>query len=480
MSDTTDSSPAAGHKAAKFTTGSTMRHVVTMTATGSVGLIAIFIVDALNLFYISLLGVEELAAAIGFAGTLMFFTISVSIGLTIATSALVSRTLGEGSRDEAARLGGASLVFMGLSSGIIAIALWPFLSPLVGLLGATGETQALATRFLQIVIPSSPLVALGMGASGILRGVGDARRAMYVTLAGGLAAALLDPLLIFGFDLGLDGAAISTVLSRLVLVSIGLYGAGIIHRLVRLPDLARLGQIARPFFAIGLPAVMTQLATPVGNAFVTVEIARFGDDAVAGWAIIGRLIPVAFGVIFALSGSVGPILGQNYGARLYDRLNTIMRDALLFTLVYCLSVWALLAFGRGWIADLFGATGQARELIVFFCLYAAGSFLFNGALFVANAAFNNLGFATYSTVFNWARSTLGVIPFVWLGGHFFGAVGIIAGWGLGAVLFGIAACIVCFRVVRRIGETPPPDGVLPGPPPTAHSPFSTGKAATLQ
>ena len=148
MSDTTDSPAAAGHKAAKFTTGSTMRHVVTMTATGSVGLIAIFIVDALNLFYISLLGVEELAAAIGFAGTLMFFTISVSIGLTIATSALVSRTLGEGSRDEAARLGGASLVFMGLSSGIIAIALWPFLSPLVGLLGATGETQALATRFL--------------------------------------------------------------------------------------------------------------------------------------------------------------------------------------------------------------------------------------------------------------------------------------------------------------------------------------------
>ena len=70
-----------------------------MASTGAIGLVAIFVVDALNLFYISMLGVQELAAAIGFAGTLMFFTVSVSIGLTIATSALVSRALGRGDRD---------------------------------------------------------------------------------------------------------------------------------------------------------------------------------------------------------------------------------------------------------------------------------------------------------------------------------------------------------------------------------------------
>src|SRR5262249_59137344 len=71
-----------------------MRHVIVMTATGSIGLVAIFIVDALNLFYISLLGVQSLAAAVGFAATLLFFTISFAIGLTIATSAVRSRTPG--------------------------------------------------------------------------------------------------------------------------------------------------------------------------------------------------------------------------------------------------------------------------------------------------------------------------------------------------------------------------------------------------
>jgi putative MATE family efflux protein len=464
---------------AKFTQGSTLRHVVVMTATGSIGLIAIFLVDALNLFYISLLGVQELAAAIGFSATLMFFTVSVAIGFTIAASALVSRALGRGNRADAAAMGGAAIVFMALALTLVTLAAWPFLRPLLALLGATGETLELSTRFMQIVLPSSPLVAVGMCATGILRGAGDARRAMYVTLASGLAAAILDPILIFGLGLGLDGAAIATVLARLVMVAVGLHGAMVVHRLVAWPDAARLLAAARPFLSIGIPAVLTQLATPVGNAYVTAQIARFGDDAVAGWAIIGRLVPVAFGAIFALSGAVGPILGQNYGARRYDRLQAVMRDSLVVTMVYVIAAWALLALFRHQIADLFGATDAARDLIAFFCLFAAGSFLFNGALFVANAAFNNLGHPGHSTVFNWGRATLGTIPFVWAGAHLYGATGVIGGWALGAVLFGTAAIVVCFRVVRRVADRPPAGPSLPGPPPAAHSPFSTGKASTV-
>lgn len=472
---------AGSGQSAKFTTGSTMRHVAVMTGTGSIGLVAIFIVDALNLFYISLLGVQELAAAIGFAGTLLFFTVSLAIGLTIATSALVSRALGKGDREQAANVGGASLVFMALATGSVVLVLWPFLRDITALMGARGETLDVATHFLQIVLPSTPLVAVGMATTGILRGVGDARRAMYVTLSGGAAAAVLDPIFIFGLDLGVTGAAIATVLSRMILLSVGLYGAYFVHRLARLPDWTRLKDVFRPFFSIGVPAVLTQVATPVGNTYVTIQIAQFGDDAVAGWAIIGRLIPVAFGTIFALSGAVGPILGQNYGARLYDRLFLVMRDSLILTLVYVVVLWAVMALSGEHIATLFGAVGLARELVLFFCLFVAGSFLFNGALFVANAAFNNLGYATYSTVFNWGRSTLGTIPFVWVGAQYFGAKGVLAGWGLGAIVFGVAAVITCFRVVRRIGqEAPPPDDdQMPGQPPTAYSPFSTGKAATL-
>ena len=473
--------PGSGRKPGVFVTGSTMRHVVTMTATGSIGLVAVFIVDALNLFYISLLGQQELAAAIGYAGTLLFFSTSVAIGLSIAATALTARALGRGDRGEAREIAGASIAYMLILMIATSALAYPFLADLVAMMGARGRTAELATEFMQIVLPSLPVLGVGMCLSALLRAVGDARRAMYVTLGAGALTAVLDPIFIFGFDLGIHGAAIATVISRFALIGIGFYGLVRVHNLAALPSRAVLVREVRPFLAIGLPALMTQIATPVGNTFVTTTMAEHGDAAVAGWAVVGRLIPVAFGALFALSGAVGPILGQNYGAKRYDRLIMTMRDSLIFILIYTLAAWALLALFRNQIADLFGATGEARDVIVFFCLFVAGSFIFNGMLFVANAAFNNLGYALYSTLFNWGRSTLGVIPFVWFGSQWYGAPGALAGYGLGAVVFGLAAVIVSFRVISKIGDRDGggPDAIPVPIPPAAQSAFTSGKASTL-
>jgi Na+-driven multidrug efflux pump len=223
------------------------------------------------------------------------------------------------------------------------------------------------------------------------------------------------------------------------------------HDLLRLPSVAALRETLPTFMAIGLPAVLTQIATPVGNAFVTHAIAPFGDGAVAGWAVVVRLIPVAFVVLFALSGAIGPIVGQNLGAGRFDRLRQTLRQSLALVLGYVAIVWLLLALGANLIADAFGAQGEAREVIVFFCRFVAGSFAFNGALFVANAAFNNLGFAFYSTALNWGRATLGVAPFVWVGATLGGTQGIMAGYGLGVVGFGAIGIWLCFKTVDRLG-----------------------------
>ena len=90
-------------------------------------------------------------------------------------------------------------------------------------------------------------------------------------------------------------------------------------------------------------------------------------------------------------------------------------------------MWLALLLLREPAIRVFGASGDGASLIRFFCIYVAPTWLFVGATFVANAAFNNLGFPRWSSVFNWGRATLGTVPFVWFGGTQYGAEGIIAG-----------------------------------------------------
>jgi putative MATE family efflux protein len=445
---------AAGE--ARFVTGNIMRHVVVMAGTGAIGLIAVFAVDLLNLFYISLLGQRPIAAAIGFAGVVGFFQTSVIIGLAIGVGAVVARAVGAGEARAARHIAGSGLVLMVLIGLIVGLGTVALLAPILDVLGASGETRRLAEEFLTISSPALPLMAIGMCSSALLRCVGDARRAMNVTLFAALATAVMDPVLIFGLHLGLQGAAVSTVLSRCVLATLGWRGTTRLHDLVARPTLRALAGDMVAICQIALPAVLTNLATPVGSAYVTRTMAAFGSDAVAGQATIDRISPVAFGLIYALTGAVGPILAQNAGAGRLDRVRETLRDSFTFVLATVLVAWGILAAARPLVVRAFSASGVTAELVHLFCSWLAAGFLFTGALFVANAAFNNLGYPVLSTAFNWGRATLGTIPFMTYGATF-GPAGLLIGQAAGSVIFGTLAVVVAFRVVGRLG------GVTGGP-----------------
>lgn len=450
MNDMSPSDPAPKAPAGKLTQGSMLGHIVSMTSAGAVGLVAIFAVDFLSLFYISLLGDERLTAGVGYATTVMFFALSVNIGLMIAGGALVARARGARDIDRARRVAASSALFQTLAGALVSILLLATMHILFDALGADGVPRAVAERFLWIALPSTALMSLGMAYSSVLRAAGDARRSMMVTLLGGVATAVLDPLLIFGLGLGTDGAAIATVLSRIVFCVIGFRGVCLRHKLMARPTLADLKRDMRPLLAIAVPAVLTNIASPIAATFMLGVVRQFGHEAVTASTIIDRIVPLAFGVLFALSGSVGPILAQNLGAGRFDRLRQGLRDALIFGLSYSLFAWAMLALFRHPIAALFGASEKTAAYISFFCLVGSAGWAFNALLFVSNAAFNNLGFPLYSTFFNWGRATLGTMPFCLVGAYYWGyegAIGLVSvGWGI----FGAAAMITAFRAVGRL------------------------------
>jgi len=435
---------------ARFVTGPTMRHVVVMTFTGALGLMAMFLVDLLDLFYLSLLNQTEVTAAIGYAGTIVFANLSMSLGTGIAAAALVARNIGAREPERARQFATSSLMFSLLVSAAITLVIGVGSPLLLSLLGASGEAKHLALRFIWTLTPGYVLLAGAVCCSFILRGLGDPKRAMYITLSAALATVALDPLFIFAFGWGIQGAAAANVVADMVSFGIGLHGVAKVHRFL-LP--LRLGALRRDLPEIGaiaFPAILTQLATPFGNAYITRAMAPFGDEAVAASAIIGRLVPVAFGIIFSLSGSVGPIIGQNFGAKRFDRVRQTLRDGLTFATAYTLATSLLLFVLRHDIAQAFRASGRTIDLVVFFCTFIAVSWSFAGSQFVANAAFNNLGRPNLSTWFNWGKATAGTIPFAMAGAALAGPEGVLAGTALGAAIFGIASVAAAFRIAREI------------------------------
>ncbi|MEO1364209.1 MAG: MATE family efflux transporter [Pseudomonadota bacterium] len=442
---------------AKFLSGSLFGHVAVMSLTSTVGLMAVFLVDFIDMVFISMLGQAELAAAVGYAGAILFFTTSFSIGMAIAVGALVARSLGAG-QAEAARVRASNGLVYGVILGAgFAAFVWANIPLFVRWIGAEGETAALAEGYLRIIVPSLPFLVVGMMGSGVLRAYGDARRAMMATIYGGGVNAVLDPILIFGLGLDLTGAALASVAARVVIAAAAILPILRHHGGLPRPDLAGLIADFRPLVTIGIPAILTQLATPVGQAIVTRSMAQYGLEAVAGMAIVGRLMPVSFAVVFALSGAVGPIIGQNYGARDFDRVRAGFNAALRFAGMVVVVISVVLFVLRGPIADLFDATGLARDLVFLFCGPLALLFFFNGVLFVSNAAFNNLGHPFYSTWMNWGRNTVAMIPLVSLGAWAYGAPGVLVGQALSGVLFGLVAWALALRTIARGGEDAPRD-----------------------
>ena len=134
----------------------------------------------------------------------------------------------------------------------------------------------------------------------------------------------------------------------------------------------------------------------------------------------------------------------------FDRVRRTYTDSLLFVGVFVVVMAALLFVLRPLVADLFALEGIALQLVYLFCGPLALLFFFNGMLFVSNASFNNLGHPFYSTWMNWGLNTVGLVPLVWLGSLLFGAVGVLFGQALAAVIVSVVSLVLARRVIAKM------------------------------
>lgn len=437
---------------ARFTTGPLRGHVVEMVLTGWASMLAVFAVEFLTLLYLGTLRDEAVLAAVGFGSMTLFTVTSICIGVTVGGAAQVSRALGAGHPARARRLAAASLVLMAAATLVSVTVFLIAIGPLTLAIGLAPDLRTLVLSYVAITAPFSVVMGVGMMLSNLLRAAGHGRQSMWVLLAGIATVAVLDPLVIFVFDGGMQGVAWAGGVGRVATVALGAWLVFGRHRLVARPAWPALRTDLVAVGGIALPASLSALSTPAAVVFTASTYAGFGSSTMAGATVVDRVLQLSYSLFFVLPGAIGPILGQNLGAGQWQRVRQTVSITIRMAMAYGVGVATLLAVLAPWIADLFRVSGAGRELVIMFCRYASFIWAVNSVFFVSIAVFNNLGHATYATAVGWLRATVGTLPFVWLGAHYGGAEGVLLGQSLGFALSSLLALTLCLRVLQR----PPP------------------------
>ena len=436
--------------ASSYTRGSIFRHVSGLSITSAIGLFAIFAVDLVDVFFIAMLGHPELAAAVGFAGTALFFGAAIGIGLSIATSTVVAQSIGAGTRAEAARLATHGLLFGLFLTVPLTVLSLVHARSLLALLGAEGETLDLAVVYFRIVFASLPILGIGMAGTSILRAVGEARLSMWATIIAGLVNAILDPIFIFGFGLDLAGAATASVISRCTVAGLALYYIISRHQLLQRPRAVELPADLRQLSGIAVPSLITNLAGPLGAAYATTQMAKFGTDAVAAAAVVGRITPVAFAGLYGLSGAIGPGASQNVGAGQTQRVTQTPRSGGLFVTLYVVPVAIAMFLLKDLLIGIFQLEDAAADLLRFYCTFIVISYWLYGLQLAANPLFTALRHPGYATISNIVRDLCLGIPLIHMGSQLFGAPGVLAGQAMGNMMAGILAFSIALWLAKRV------------------------------
>jgi putative MATE family efflux protein len=276
-------------------------------------------------------GVGPLAIS-GLALTFPFVIILMAFGMLIGagSASRISITLGENRKDRAEKILGNAVTLTFIISGSVIIFSYIFMDDLLRLFGGTENTIQYAREYMQIIIPGGIFTALYFGLNNIQRASGYPRKAMFNILIGAITNIILDPIFIFVFDWGIQGAAIATVISYFV-GSLNVAS----HFLLKKSSLRfhwanfKLEKdIVRSIISIGMSPFSMQLGTSLVVIIFNSTLLKYGGDlAIGAYGIINSINMLVIMFIIGLNQGSQPIIGYNYGAQNFDRVFKTLRYA---------------------------------------------------------------------------------------------------------------------------------------------------------
>lgn len=414
------------------------RQLYTMTWPMLFGALSLMTFQLVDSAFIGQLGRDPLAA-LGFTLPMQQLIIGLQVGLGIATTAIISRTLGSGDELRAFRLGGLVITVGSTLVFVLCVSLWLLQSPIMGALGADDTLLPLVRSYWVPWLLSAWIGALLYFGYSICRSHGDTKLPGYMMVATSLANIALDPLYIFVFDWGLPGAAWATI------TSFGIGCLFIYPKLLKrgwarfdLRELA-LGRALKQLNSIMAPAMVSQLMPPASAMLATAMVAGFGSAAVAAWGLGTRLEFFSIVVVLALTMSMPPMIGRMLGSGDIEQIRKLVRLAVRFVVVWQLAIGLLWLIGSGLVSDLFSSDQQVQDILGAYLVRVPLSYSGLGVCMLMVSVCNALGLAMRALLVSTLRLFLCFLPLLWLGSQLNGIHGLMSGALVGNLLAGAMA-----------------------------------------
>ncbi len=435
--------------------GNIIRQLYDLTWPMLLGMMGMVIFNLVDTYFVGKLGVQELAA-MSFSFPVVMFIGSLSQGVGIGTSSLISRNIIHSERKEVKMIASRAILL-----GMIVVLLFVIVGlltirPVFRTLGAENDVLDYIYDYMSVWFLGVPFVVIPMIGNNIVRATGDTFTPGMIMIAIAVVNAILDPFLIFGYgpfpEMGIKGAALATVIAR----SIGLVVILII--LIKRENLLTIhfGKIKsllstwKNVLYIAGPASLTMLITPISVGIITKILAGFGKEAVAAFGVASRVEMFALMVIMALGSVLIIFVGQNFSKQKFQRIFEALNISLKFSLIWGVIIFVLLLFLGQAIASLFTNDVIVIEIATKYFYIIGASYGFQGLVMLSTSSFNGINKPYPSALFSIIRMLVLYVPLAWIGARIFNITGVFWAGFIANVIVGTLSFKYLFRTVKKI------------------------------